>query len=100
MMKSPNFAGGSDSSLSPHDQRPTTQNEIVKLRQSKHDELVEACRTILHCLGEDPTREGLLKTPERMAAALQFFTSGYEVKLQGTTIFDVCARQRASRKSV
>jgi GTP cyclohydrolase IA len=41
--------------------------------------LIENYRETLALLGEDPHREGLLKTPERVAKAMQFFTQGYHI---------------------
>jgi GTP cyclohydrolase I len=38
-------------------------------------------REILEILGEDPTREGLVKTPERYEKALRYITSGYHTNL-------------------
>lgn len=41
------------------------------------EELAGHYRKILSLLGEDPEREGLLKTPERVAKAMSFLTKGY-----------------------
>jgi GTP cyclohydrolase I len=40
--------------------------------------LTDTVRTLLSELGEDPQREGLLKTPERVAESLQHLTRGYQ----------------------
>jgi GTP cyclohydrolase I len=41
--------------------------------------LMETYKNTLRLLGEDPDREGLEKTPERVAKAMQFLTQGYEI---------------------
>ena len=41
-------------------------------------EIAAHYKEILRLLGEDPEREGLVKTPERVAKALQFITKGYQ----------------------
>ena len=42
-------------------------------------QLEETVREQLGLLGEDPDREGILKTPERVAKSLQFLTQGYHI---------------------
>ena len=41
--------------------------------------LAAAYKTVLSDLGEDAEREGLLKTPERVAKAMQYLTQGYSL---------------------
>ena len=54
--------------------------------------LAAAYSSILRSLGEDPQRQGLLKTPWRAATAMQFFTKGYQETISGQ-----CARPRRGR---
>lgn len=45
--------------------------------ESTTEKIAAHYREILRLLGENPDREGLVKTPERVAKALQFLTQGY-----------------------
>jgi GTP cyclohydrolase I len=51
--------------------------KIDRYDAPKVERMAEKVRGILQELGEDPQREGLVKTPERAAKALQFLTHGY-----------------------
>jgi GTP cyclohydrolase I len=47
-------------------------------RNEERKALLESiARRMLQCLGEDPTREGLVATPERFASAMLYLTEGY-----------------------
>ncbi|KDQ14761.1 hypothetical protein BOTBODRAFT_32520 [Botryobasidium botryosum FD-172 SS1] len=50
-------------------------------RATREQNLAAAVRTVLECIGEDPDRDGLLRTPERYAQALLWMTRGYEERL-------------------
>ncbi len=54
--------------------------------------IAENMRDVLLALGEDPERDGLVKTPERVERALQFMTSGYTTDIErivNGALFDV-----------
>ncbi|PVV01433.1 hypothetical protein BB560_004147 [Smittium megazygosporum] len=54
------------------------RDESQEEKDERLDKLKGAIQTIIECLGEDPTRSGIVKTPERYAKAMLFFTRGYE----------------------
>jgi GTP cyclohydrolase I len=69
----------------------TTVDSHIAHAQSM-TKLSDSVKEMLVQIGEDPAREGLLKTPHRVARALQELTSGYAVnidKLINGALFDV-----------
>lgn len=50
-------------------------------------DMAKSYRLLLGSLGENPDRQGLLKTPERAAKAMLFFTKGYDQSLEGECFF-------------
>ena len=60
--------------------------------------IAEHVRAILDLLGEDSSREGLLKTPERVAKSLQFLTKGYSES--GTEIIQKAIFEEKYRQMV
>jgi GTP cyclohydrolase I len=57
--------------------------EIAMKTEEKTQELQEAIEKVLVLVGEDPTRGGLTKTPERVAKMFQFLTKGYTQDIDG-----------------
>lgn len=74
--------------------RNTHNGQVAKINPSKEEnkqQLMESVHQMLSAVGEDPEREGLLKTPKRVAEAMQFLTQGYNQsleKLVNGAIFD------------
>jgi len=52
--------------------------EPVRVRRPSRDEALEAVRTLIRWAGDDPGREGLLGTPDRVVRSYEEFFSGYE----------------------
>ena len=63
-----------------HDEEVLGYQKIDAYDNEKITSIASHYKHILTQLGEDPEREGLLKTPERVAKALQFLTHGYDAK--------------------
>jgi len=60
-------------------------------KTSESDRMEQIFREMLEHLGENPEREGLLKTPKRMAASLKYLTQGYRQdvgKILNNAIFE------------
>ena len=57
---------------------------VVRMMPPKEggDSIADHMRSILGKIGEDPAREGLVRTPDRAEKALRFITSGYETDLK------------------
>jgi GTP cyclohydrolase I len=76
-------------------ERPITgeKNSVIEF-QSKlsRTSIADHMREVIQSLGEDPTREGLLRTPERTEKALKYLTSGYSAdirKIVNGALFEV-----------
>ncbi|KAG7466175.1 hypothetical protein MATL_G00162090 [Megalops atlanticus] len=89
MVKMTNRTGGSQGVPGEASSQPSSVMESWKEERTRSIEdnemslpsLAAAYTTILRGLGEDPQRQGLLKTPWRAATAMQFFTKGYQEKI-------------------
>lgn len=57
------------------------------LKHKQINELSDAYLDIIKTIGEDPDREGLLKTPQRAAKAILHFTKGYHQTVNGKESF-------------
>jgi GTP cyclohydrolase IA len=59
-----------------------TNTKLPDSAKVNQADMAEAVRTLILGVDENPDREGLLKTPDRVAKAMQFLTSGYHQSLE------------------
>ena len=74
---------------------PVSKDSVVDT-VSEYDESVakisEHYKGVLGALGENTERQGLLRTPQRAAKAMMFFTKGYRENISGKTIYIIQVR--------
>jgi GTP cyclohydrolase IA len=74
---------------------PPLGNRVVEIGSKEEDSqhaIAAHMKEVLRMLGEDPEREGLVRTPERSERALKFLTSGYSANIDeivNSALFDV-----------
>lgn len=62
--------------------RTTSHTSKTPEAEISDEQMMDAVRTMILDVGEDPEREGLLKTPKRVMEAMRFLTSGYNQSLE------------------
>jgi GTP cyclohydrolase I len=71
----------------------SSKNSVIEFQsKSQRSSISEHMREVLKSLGEDPGREGLVRTPDRAEKALKYLTSGYSAdigKIVNGALFDV-----------
>ncbi|CAF1494686.1 unnamed protein product [Adineta ricciae] len=73
------------------DEKALREDDTLFIRDQRVLKISRNYQSILESIGEDPLRQGLLKTPNRAAEALVFFTKGYEQSIRDVVsdaIFD------------
>jgi GTP cyclohydrolase I len=55
---------------------------VVKIMPPQGPSIASRMKDVLEILGEDPSREGLVRTPERYEKAMRYLTSGYNTSLE------------------
>lgn len=69
-----------DDAMLKHNEMDDVPAVILPENPEQVKDLAFHYKSILKLIGEDPEREGLLKTPERMSRAIKFLTHGYDLK--------------------
>jgi GTP cyclohydrolase I len=64
--------------MTEHKRVPVSDDTALTLARPTRDQAEDAVRTLIRWAGDDPSREGLIDTPARVARAYEEFFSGYD----------------------